>query len=101
MLFDQCRVCFRCQAMVEWRPAQDVAERIEREAKMRHFSPRVQAMDSYPVAQLPREQTVVFVASTTGQVRNGRLGAMNTLSNAICGSVFCDPEHELNGCWLG
>ena len=55
-------------AGVALRSAQDVAERIEREAKMRHFSPRVQAMDSYPVAQLPREQTVIFVASTTGQV---------------------------------
>jgi hypothetical protein len=26
-------------------------------------------MDAYPLAQLPQETTVVFVAATTGQVR--------------------------------
>lgn len=47
--------------------AQDVAERIEREARMRHFAPCVQSMDSYVVANLPKEQNVIFVVSTTGQ----------------------------------
>lgn len=47
---------------------QDVAERIEREAKARHYAPRMVAMDAYDVKQLPHERAVVFVASTTGQV---------------------------------
>jgi len=34
---------------------------------MRHYTTRVQAMDAYAVSQLPQEETVVFVASTTGQ----------------------------------
>ncbi|EFJ42595.1 hypothetical protein VOLCADRAFT_83643 [Volvox carteri f. nagariensis] len=47
--------------------AQDVAERIGREARLRLFSPRVVAMDSYDVSQLPGERLVVCVTSTTGQ----------------------------------
>lgn len=47
---------------------QDVAERVAREAKQRHFQPRVVAMDAYALAELPAEQLVVLVASTTGQV---------------------------------
>ena len=46
----------------------DVAERIAREAKARHYSPRVQPMDAYDVRLLPEEAAVVFVTSTTGQV---------------------------------
>lgn len=48
---------------------QDVAERIVREAKRRHFAPRVMAADAYPVIGLPAERLAVFVASTTGQAR--------------------------------
>jgi sulfite reductase alpha subunit-like flavoprotein len=48
---------------------QDVAERIAREAKRRHFAPRVMAADAYPVTDLPAERLAVFVASTTGQAR--------------------------------
>lgn len=48
---------------------QDVAEAIAREARLLLFEPRVLAMDAYPVPSLPTEQTAVFVASTTGQVR--------------------------------
>lgn len=47
--------------------AQDVAERIAREGKQRHYRPRVMAMDEFPVGKLPTEQTVVCVCSTTGQ----------------------------------
>ena len=35
---------------------------------MRHYAPRVQAMDAYNVKRLPQERAVIFVASTTGQV---------------------------------
>ena len=47
---------------------QDIAERIAREARARHYSPRVQPMDAYDVRLLPEEEVVVFVTSTTGQV---------------------------------
>ncbi|GFR48013.1 hypothetical protein Agub_g9842 [Astrephomene gubernaculifera] len=47
--------------------AQDVAERIGREARLRLFKPRVVAMDSYDVTSLPSEQLLVCVTSTTGQ----------------------------------
>ena len=46
---------------------QDVAERIAREGKRRHFAPRVMAMDAFPVTSIPEERIVVFVCSTTGQ----------------------------------
>ncbi|KAL0040843.1 hypothetical protein WJX79_006949 [Trebouxia sp. C0005] len=47
--------------------AQDVAERIGREGKRRHFVPRIMAMDAFPVSQLPEEHNVILVSSTTGQ----------------------------------
>nr|XP_013809939.1 PREDICTED: NADPH-dependent diflavin oxidoreductase 1 isoform X3 [Apteryx mantelli mantelli] len=47
--------------------AQDTAERIGREAKRRHFQCRVEALDSYDVANLINELLVVFVCATTGQ----------------------------------
>ncbi|CAL1525891.1 unnamed protein product [Lymnaea stagnalis] len=47
--------------------AHDVAERIVREAKRRHFSSRASAMDAYNIANLIEEQLVIFVCSTTGQ----------------------------------
>ncbi|NXL67286.1 NDOR1 oxidoreductase, partial [Chordeiles acutipennis] len=47
--------------------AQDVAERIGREAKRRHFQCRVEALDSCDVANLINELLVVFVCATTGQ----------------------------------
>ncbi|NXY72813.1 NDOR1 oxidoreductase, partial [Glareola pratincola] len=47
--------------------AQDTAERIGREAKRRHFQCRVEALDSYEVANLINELLVVFVCATTGQ----------------------------------
>ncbi|KFR03211.1 NADPH-dependent diflavin oxidoreductase 1 [Opisthocomus hoazin] len=47
--------------------AQDTAERIGREAKRRHFQCRVEALDSYDVANLISEPLVVFVCATTGQ----------------------------------
>jgi sulfite reductase alpha subunit-like flavoprotein len=48
---------------------QDVAERLAREAKQRCFAPRVLSMDAFDIKQLPAQQLVIFVASTTGQVR--------------------------------
>lgn len=47
--------------------AQDVAERINREAKCHHFTSRVMALNDYPMASLISESIVVFVVSTTGQ----------------------------------
>nr|CAD7258918.1 unnamed protein product [Timema shepardi] len=47
--------------------AQEVAERIWREAKRYHFRGPLQAMDDYPVPQLIYEPLVIFVCSTTGQ----------------------------------
>ncbi|XP_054030534.1 NADPH-dependent diflavin oxidoreductase 1 [Dryobates pubescens] len=47
--------------------AEDAAERIGREAKRRHFQCRVEALDSYDVANLINEPLVVFVCATTGQ----------------------------------
>ena len=47
---------------------QDVAERIGREARARHWQPRVLPMDAYDVRLLPEESEVILVASTTGQV---------------------------------
>ena len=56
--------CIDCAFMVA---SQDVAERIGREAAVRHFRPHIAAMDEYSIAQLPTNRLVVFVASTTGQ----------------------------------
>lgn len=47
--------------------AQDLAEYIWRESKRYHFSGTVMPMDKYEIQQLPQEQIVVFVCSTTGQ----------------------------------
>uniref|UniRef100_A0A8C2LPA6 NADPH-dependent diflavin oxidoreductase 1 n=1 Tax=Cricetulus griseus TaxID=10029 RepID=A0A8C2LPA6_CRIGR len=47
--------------------AQDEAERLGREARRRRLGCRVQALDSYAVANLIREPLVVFVCATTGQ----------------------------------
>lgn len=47
--------------------AQDVAERLWREAKYYQFCGPVMCMDDYPVNNLIYEPLVIFVASTTGQ----------------------------------
>jgi sulfite reductase alpha subunit-like flavoprotein len=47
--------------------AQDVAERVGREAARHHLQPLVASMHSYPPSNLPTEQYVIFVVSTTGQ----------------------------------
>ncbi|XP_030853099.1 NADPH-dependent diflavin oxidoreductase 1, partial [Strongylocentrotus purpuratus] len=47
--------------------AQDVAERIGREAKRRHLAARVLPSDSYSIASLIQEELVIFVLATTGQ----------------------------------
>jgi sulfite reductase alpha subunit-like flavoprotein len=47
--------------------SQDVAERIVREAKLKHYAPILMSMDCYDVKTLPNESCVVFVTSTTGQ----------------------------------
>ena len=47
--------------------AQEVAERVGREAARLHFGVAVAALDSFPVRQLPAERLVVYVVSTTGQ----------------------------------
>lgn len=47
--------------------AQEVAERVGREATRLHFSVVVSAMDSFPLPNLPTAPLVVYVVSTTGQ----------------------------------
>eukprot|EP00095_Tigriopus_kingsejongensis_P005719 maker-scaffold616_size123561-snap-gene-0.18 protein:Tk05719 transcript:maker-scaffold616_size123561-snap-gene-0.18-mRNA-1 annotation:"hypothetical protein BRAFLDRAFT_122922" len=47
--------------------AQEVAERIYREAKRLHFKAKVLAMDEYHIPDLIEETLGVFVCSTTGQ----------------------------------
>ncbi|KAG0598147.1 hypothetical protein M758_12G050000 [Ceratodon purpureus] len=47
--------------------AQDVAERVGREAARHHFKPVVESMHLYDANELPQESVVVFVVSTTGQ----------------------------------
>uniref|UniRef100_A0A1B6DR54 NADPH-dependent diflavin oxidoreductase 1 n=3 Tax=Clastoptera arizonana TaxID=38151 RepID=A0A1B6DR54_9HEMI len=47
--------------------AQEVAERIWREAKRFHFKGPICSMDEYPISQLIYESLVIFVCSTTGQ----------------------------------
>ncbi|XP_060269686.1 NADPH-dependent diflavin oxidoreductase 1 isoform X2 [Ovis aries] len=47
--------------------AQDVSERLGREARRRQLSCRVEALDSYPVVNLINEPVVIFVCATAGQ----------------------------------
>ncbi|CAG8496364.1 18929_t:CDS:10, partial [Gigaspora rosea] len=47
--------------------AQDIAERIYRQARRRHFKVRVYPMDDYERANLINERLVIFICSTTGQ----------------------------------
>uniref|UniRef100_A0A2K5DGF2 NADPH-dependent diflavin oxidoreductase 1 n=1 Tax=Aotus nancymaae TaxID=37293 RepID=A0A2K5DGF2_AOTNA len=47
--------------------AQDVSERLGREARRRRLGCRVRALDSYPVVNLIHEPLVIFVCATTGQ----------------------------------
>ncbi|XP_025843664.2 NADPH-dependent diflavin oxidoreductase 1 isoform X1 [Vulpes vulpes] len=47
--------------------AQDVAERLGRDARRRRLDCRVQALDSYSVVNLINEPLVVFVCATAGQ----------------------------------
>ncbi|KAM8934769.1 NADPH-dependent diflavin oxidoreductase 1 isoform 2-T2 [Pelodytes ibericus] len=47
--------------------AEDMAERIGREARRRLFTCRVEALDSYSVVNLISESLVLFVCATTGQ----------------------------------
>ncbi|KAJ7339371.1 NADPH-dependent diflavin oxidoreductase 1 [Desmophyllum pertusum] len=47
--------------------AQEVAERIGREAKRRYLSASVLALDDYNVTRLIKEELVIFVCATTGQ----------------------------------
>lgn len=47
--------------------AQDVSERIWREAKRYNFNGPIQSLDEYNIEELIQEKYVVFVCSTTGQ----------------------------------
>lgn len=47
--------------------AQDVAERVAREALRFHFQVGISAMDEYDISQLPEQHLAVLVCSTTGQ----------------------------------
>lgn len=47
--------------------AQDLAERISREAKRRYFRVTICPMDNYDRNLLLQDRYIVFVASTTGQ----------------------------------
>eukprot|EP00124_Ichthyophonus_hoferi_P000294 Ihof_evm20s10 gene=Ihof_evmTU20s10 len=50
--------------------AEEVAERIVREGKRRHFKTQLSAMDNYDISRLIHEPLVIFVCSTTGQGSN-------------------------------
>jgi len=47
--------------------AQEVAERVGREAKRLHFCVEVSSFDEFPIRNLPIQPLVVYVTSTTGQ----------------------------------
>ncbi|PKK76336.1 riboflavin synthase domain-like protein [Rhizophagus irregularis] len=47
--------------------AQDVSERISRQARRRHFAVRLYSMDEYDRENLINENLVIFFCSTTGQ----------------------------------
>eukprot|EP00794_Sanderia_malayensis_P015807 gene15807-17400_t len=47
--------------------AEEVAERVGREAKRRYFACRVSALDDYEIGDLINQPLVVFVVATTGQ----------------------------------
>ena len=47
--------------------AQEVAERVGREATRLHFSVLVSALDNFPLTDLPTAPLVVYVVSTPGQ----------------------------------
>ncbi|EFC43919.1 predicted protein [Naegleria gruberi] len=47
--------------------AQEVAERIQREAKRRYLSVKLSALDDYNIENLTSEPILIFVVSTTGQ----------------------------------
>lgn len=47
--------------------AQEVAERLHREAERRFFAPRTMAMDDYDIRALAEEPLVIFVVATTGE----------------------------------
>ncbi len=67
--------------------AQDVAERLGREAELLLFRPHVLAMDAFDVTLLPTERLVLLVASTTGQVRPTRFLPFNG-----AGGVLADAD---------
>eukprot|EP00946_MAST-07B_sp_MAST-7B-sp1_P001210 g1210.t1 len=46
--------------------ARELAERVGREAAQRRITPRVVGMDDYDIGELPEEEVVVCVCSTTG-----------------------------------
>lgn len=73
--------------------AQDVAERIGREARRRGLSPRVASLDSFDPTNLPCETFAVFVVSTTGESpRRTHLPAFNYPAFA-CLQI---PFHQTN-----
>ncbi|XP_012378956.1 NADPH-dependent diflavin oxidoreductase 1 isoform X4 [Dasypus novemcinctus] len=47
--------------------AEDVSQRLGRDARRRRLGCRVQALDSYPLVNLINESLVIFVCATTGQ----------------------------------
>ncbi|XP_015765584.1 PREDICTED: NADPH-dependent diflavin oxidoreductase 1-like [Acropora digitifera] len=76
--------------------AQEVAERIGREAKRRFLSVTVMALDDYNVTKLIEEEVVIFVCSTTGQGDEPDnmkkfwrfILRRNLPSNSLCGVCF-------------
>jgi sulfite reductase alpha subunit-like flavoprotein len=60
--------------------AQDVAERVAREARLLLFAPSVMPMDAYPLQHLPDEKFVILVTATTGQVSCCSLDLGRTLT---------------------
>lgn len=68
--------------------AQDVAERVFREAKAMAFAPRLLPMDAYDLSELPKESLAVFVVATAGQVGGSTMRACIALRD-VCTTCEC------------
>lgn len=64
--------------------SQDVAERIGREARRCGLQTQIMAMDAFDLAeQAKKPLKIIFVASTTGQVRHGSLGGSPLTAHSL------------------
>lgn len=90
-----CRPCPPLPSLACPPPPQDVAEGLGRQARALLLRPRVMAMDTYPVAQLPEEAAVVFVTSTTGQVGKGWPGPGGATAEVLVAELGREGQHAV------